>query len=437
MSPTLMTRPRQIRPPSLTPWDEEEAFYDPAATAASMTPWESKEFYDQPPAAPAPVPAQPRAAEAAMPMEHGNEDEYPVPPQGLESPIEPPEDNPYFTDSFEAPMMPTAPNPFEGRMKEVMDKRTAHAGQRPNANDKQYNRPWWQRLAMAATNGAAGYVNAGGRARAATISPDVVASRPKYDAAMEDWRTQGEELTAEAQALQMEDSLRRNRIGDEDRARRIRSDADRATAYMENQRAQAARAARLPVPKTGPQLMNTAGGVLRTDTLTMVPGTGPAPKPVDAEDEMKRILINPLSTPAQRAEAQRYLAIMRKPGGGGDGAGPKTRAPQSSFIAIENRKNDALLRAERDYTKAITDDPARAQAARVELDQRKRQAQYDYEAEIEAAGGSVAQRPAAPPPPAPPPGIPGAPRPPLPPGLASPAAAPAAPARPRRPLSSY
>lgn len=333
MSPTLMTRPRQIRPPSLTPWSDEEDFYN-QADPSSLTPWKTD-------VAPDPVPAQPRAADAAMPMEHGDENEYPIPPQGLESPPMEPEDNPYFADPFDAPIMPTAPNPFEGRMKEVMDKRTAHAAARPDAGDKQYARPWWQRFAMAAANGAAGYVNAGGRARAATISPDVVASRPKYDAAMEDWRTQGEELSAEAQALQMEDSLRRNRISDEDRARRIRSDQDRATAYMENQRAQAARAARLPVPKTGPAIMNTAGGALDLESRTIIPGTGPAPKLLDPETEMKRVLIDPKSTPAQRAEAQRNLAVMRKPGGGG------TDAASAAMIRFDRNQSRLASQADR------------------------------------------------------------------------------------------
>lgn len=313
---------------------------------------EEDDLYSQwltPPGVPASPPFAPR---------QGNIQAAPPVPSRAAAGMEPTplmRDTPFIPAAPEglgsAPDMPRMPrqtisaaDPFEGEVARVVDERTKHAASRPKYSDDQYKRPLWQRLAMAAANGAAGYVNAGGRTRVATIGQDAINSRPKYDAAMEDWQNQGAAIDSDLKGILAQDQLRRQKEQDSNRERRD-------DAYIELQQAHAKHYLKPPTQRPGARYLNTSVGVLDTTTGQIVEGTAPQPRQRTGNRTAEDVLLDPDATPEQIAKAEKMrlqdLAAKGRRGGGGSGASERN-AERVDARMRETASRDELSRIEKE-----------------------------------------------------------------------------------------
>lgn len=221
-------------------------------------------------------------------------------------------------------------------------RRDAHLTAKPKLGDKQYERPAWQKALLAGANAYAGYVNAGRRTHIDPVSDKTLLSRPKYDQAMDAWENQGKAIDSELGTIQSKYAMRRQ-SGVDDRQNRladsqISMNEAHARDYDENKM-------RPPNP-----FVNTAGGLFRTDTGSIVPGTAP-PQRAPANPPQLRpesVLLDPKASPEQKRTAQGIIdAKNRRNTGRGSGAADARADKVDARVREQaNRKELADLETE-------------------------------------------------------------------------------------------
>lgn len=298
------------------------------------------------------------------------------------------------------------PNQFESDYNTALSRRSAHAGAKPRLGDKQYERPTWQKVLMMAGAGAAGYVNAGGRTHIQGPSEELMRSRPKYEAAMDDWTADGRSIDLDLANLK--DKNQMGRQAEQDfRANRAADDSHNLSVshgkYYEGMANRQPQAQRPPADQiAGDQVWDPVN-------KRYYPNSQRTPKPgketpeetfarhtKEADTMVAEGLLKRGSQEYAFYRANGKLPNPQRPRGGGS-TGPR---PQL-LIQIKNRRSVNLRRAQNDYQKkvdtAFSDEAKRIAAT--ELEQENRRIQEDYEDQILTAGGDLPPEPYTGPPP--------------------------------------
>lgn len=286
-------------------------------------------------------------------------------------------------------------NPY-ARVAEAYKRKAEYEASRPKLGDHKPNK--WQRLAAAAANFGAGYVNMGGRTRVDsgalnTLNNELL--RPGYTRAMQDWKDQGAGVDAEVEGTRAQAQI-------DMASQRAETDRQRAEAYARSQEAIAAeRQARMNRPTS--KYINTAKGAFNTETGQYVE-TPKDPGPVKETPAEARIRRREEAsamkhlTDEQRETYELTGKIPAKPrpsgGKGGGGGKPRVGTP-GQFRGVEKEKQVALSKAEAAYRK-IANDPSigdtEKAAALAELEAEKARIMDAYDAGVETLGGSVLPR---------------------------------------------
>ena len=306
------------------------------------------------------------------------------------------------------------PDPYDRAYSDLSSRRAAHLRQRPISTDKAYNRPTWQNALMIGANSLAGLVNASGKTHVAPISNDVLAARPKYEAAMEQWGREGSGMDAEMAGLEHAHEQKLKELRDKQA-----KDLNAAHINYYN------RPQRQPAPD---RPFGVTGGYVDANGKFHPTGgqaaTKETPEQADARIEAKAdklIAQGQLKrgSPEHTAMLVNHkLPAPQKLKGGGAHRDP-FRAPQSTFVAIQKTKDLAEKKIEHEFNAAKADlylndsalkDPTLTKEVRAATERRLNdarqklaeleavkksnyeEAQAAYYAQIEAAGGSISPR---------------------------------------------
>jgi len=294
-------------------------------------------------------------------------------------------------------------NPYD-QVAEAYRRKAAYESSRPKVGDHKPNK--WQRLAAAAANFGAGYVNAGGRTRVdqgAMNSLNDSLLRPGYTRAMQEWKDRGAGVDAQVEGARAQAQI-------ESAQQRMETEQKRADAYAKSQEAIAAeRRARMNRPQ--PRYINSAKGMFDNEAGKYVdgpPGPGkvtetPAEKTARLGKEAEEVMGYKPGTDEYRAYIGDKSALERikaknrpaKQGKGGGGAGKPRLGTPGQFRQVEKEKQAALAKAEAAYRKAANDSsltPDDKAAALQELKAAKAEIMAAYDAGVETLGGSVVPR---------------------------------------------
>lgn len=299
-------------------------------------------------------------------------------------------------------------DPFESDYNDALARRSQHAASKPIVGSKQYERPTWQKLLLMGASGAAGYVNAGGRAHVQGPSEALLRSRPRYDTAMDQWTADGRAIDSDINAMQTKYQMGRQANQD------VRSNR-RDDAYINAQNAIADDRREI---KTRPPADVNMGEIGMWDPVKkrIYPGTAKTPKPEkptrqeefaewgrEADQMVAQGLLKRGTPEYVFYRANGKMPNQQRPRG--PGKDPNAPAPRSTFTQITNRKKVDLMRAQSEYDAAFAATTVQSErdTALAILNQKKKMIQESYENSIIDAGGSVdfPVTGAAPPPPAP------------------------------------
>lgn len=254
-------------------------------------------------------------------------------------------------------------NPY-ARVAEAYKRKAEYEASRPKLGDHKPNK--WQRLAAAAANFGAGYVNMGGRTRVDsgalnTLNDSLL--RPGYTRAMQDWKDQGAGVDAEVEGTRAQAQI-------DMASQRAETDRQRAEAYARSQEAIAAeRMARMNKPPS--RYINTAKGAFDTETGKYVEAPKDPGRPFETkEQEWARLhkeategLGYKIGSPEYRAHMGDKAALEeiksefrpargRRGGGGGN---EERRGTPGQFDDVQEDADREYAKAEEEALKKLED----------------------------------------------------------------------------------
>lgn len=254
-------------------------------------------------------------------------------------------------------------NPY-ARVAEAYKRKAEYEASRPKLGDHRPNK--WQRLAAAAANFGAGYVNMGGRTRVDsgalnTLNNELL--RPGYTRAMQDWQDQGAGINAEVEGTRAQAQI-------DMASQRAEIERKRAEAYARSQDAIAAeRKARMNKPPS--RYINTAKGAFDTETGKYVEAPKDPGRPFETKEqewarrhkEATEGLGYKVGSPEYRAhmgdkaaleEIKSKLQPARGGKGGGGGRQERLGTP-GQFDDVQNDADSEYEKAEEEALKKLKD----------------------------------------------------------------------------------
>lgn len=254
-------------------------------------------------------------------------------------------------------------NPYD-QVAEAYRRKAAYESSRPKVGDHKPNK--WQRLAAAAANFGAGYVNAGGRTRVdqgAMNSLNDSLLRPGYTRAMQEWKDRGAGVDAQVEGARAQAQI-------ESAQQRMETEQKRADAYAKSQEAIAAeRRARMNRPQ--PRYINSAKGMFDNEAGKYVdgpPGPGkvtetPAEKTARLGKEAEEVMGYKPGTDEYRAYIGDKSALERikaknrpaKQGKGGGGGSKPKRGTPGQFDKVDADATKEYANAEKEALSRLED----------------------------------------------------------------------------------
>lgn len=254
-------------------------------------------------------------------------------------------------------------NPYD-QVAEAYRRKAAYESSRPKVGDHKPNK--WQRLAAAAANFGAGYVNAGGRTRVdqgAMNSLNDSLLRPGYTRAMQEWKDRGAGVDAQVEGARAQAQI-------ESAQQRMETEQKRADAYAKSQEAIAAeRRARMNRPQ--PRYINSAKGMFDNEAGKYVdgpPGPGkvpetPAEKTARLRKEAEEVMGYKPGTDDYRAYIGDKSALERikaknrpaKQGKGGGGGSKPKRGTPGQFDKVDADATKEYANAEKEALSRLED----------------------------------------------------------------------------------
>lgn len=258
-------------------------------------------------------------------------------------------------------------NPYS-RVAEAYKRKAEYEASRPKLGDHKPNK--WQRLAAAAANFGAGYVNMGGRTRVDsgalnTLNNELL--RPGYTRAMQDWQDQGAGINAEVEGTRAQAQI-------DMASQRADIDRKRAEAYARSQEAIAAeRKARTDAAAKGEWRADPRGGkIWNTKTGEMKETSPPNPgRPFETKEqewarrhkEATEGLGYKIGSPEYRAymgdkAALEEIKSKLRPARGGKGGGggrQERRGTPGQFDDVQNDADSEYEKAEEEALKKLKD----------------------------------------------------------------------------------
>lgn len=247
-------------------------------------------------------------------------------------------------------------NPY-ARVAEAYKRKAEYEASRPKLGDHKPNK--WQRLAAAAANFGANYVNMGGRTRVDsgalnTLNNELM--RHGYTRAMQDWQDKGAGINAEIEGTRAQAQI-------DMAAQRAEIERKRAEAYARSQEAIAAeRKARMNKPTS--KYINTAKGAFDTEAGKYVEAPkdpGPVKETPDvAKERRTREVANMKSLTDEQKESYiltgKIPAKPRPAGGKGGGGGKQERrGTPGQFDKVQVDADREYAKAEEEALKKLKD----------------------------------------------------------------------------------